>query len=303
MRSRGVGYVGIESTDPGEWERFGTEILGMMSVPAPTDTSPGGSTWLKMDHRHWRVAAHPGERDGFSYMGWEYGDPGELDEACRQAEAAGVAVKVLGADEARARGVTGLARFDDPWGNTNELFYGADVDDEPFVSPAGVSGFLTDGVGLGHVLFVVPSSWEAANFYIKALGFSLTDFVSWGPNSAVFLHTTRRHHSLAFVDLPLPGGHGLNHFMIEADRVEDVGRALDRATDAEVPIVNSLGQHSNDPMLSFYMLGPSGFNVEFGWNGLMLDESSWVVNSWTGRGDIWGHRGPFMDDIDAGKEV
>ena len=94
-----------------------------------------------------------------------------------------MAVKQLGADEAIARGVKGLARFDDPWGNTNELYFGAAVDEEPFVSPKNVSGFLTDGVGIGHVLFVVPSSWDAANFYIKAMGFTLTDFFSWGPNS------------------------------------------------------------------------------------------------------------------------
>ena len=212
-----------------------------------------------------------------------------------------MAIKQLGNEEAAARGVRRLARFDDPFGNSHELFFGQAVDEDPFVSPKGVSGFLTDGVGVGHVLYVVPNSWDAANFFVKALGFKLTDWFTWGPNNAIFLHTTRRHHSIAFVDLDIPGGPGLNHFMVEANRLEDVGQAYDRTKAAGVPIVNSLGQHTNDPMISFYMQSPSGFNVEFGWNGLMIDDATWVVSEWSGRGEIWGHTGEFMDDIAASK--
>src|ERR1700731_3864414 len=151
MGSRGVGYIGIESTDATRWAAYGTDVLGLMNVGPPSDASATGSTWLKMDRRHYRVAVHPAERDGLAYVGWEYADASELDEACRRVEAAGVAVKQLEADEARARGGRAAARFDDPWGNTNELFFGQAVDEEPFVSPQGVSGFLTDGVGVGHV--------------------------------------------------------------------------------------------------------------------------------------------------------
>ena len=129
------------------------------------------------------------------------------------------------------------------------------------------------------------------------MGFRVTDKFSWGPNGAVFMRSTARHHSLAYIDLPIPGGPGLNHFMIEAKSLEDVGRAYDRAMDAHVNIVNSLGQHSNDPMLSFYVQSPSGFNVELGWKGLMVDDSNWTVRTYTGRGEMWGHRGMFMDDI------
>ena len=182
------------------------------------------------------------------------------------------------------------------------MYFGQAMSEEPFRSPAGVSGFLTDGVGLGHALYVVPDVWEAATWYLNVLDFSLTDFFTWGPNSAIFLHTTRRHHSLAFVDLPLPGGPGLNHFMIESDRIDDTGAAYDRARAANVTITNSLGQHANDPMLSFYMQSPGGFNVEFGWDGLMLDPDTWVATEWSGRGELWGHTGEFMDDIADAKQ-
>jgi 3,4-dihydroxy-9,10-secoandrosta-1,3,5(10)-triene-9,17-dione 4,5-dioxygenase len=298
MRCRGLGYVGIDSTDTGAWETFLADVCGMQ--PAPPDDD--GTLRLRMDRRTWRVAVHPSDRDGCAYVGWEYADPTDLEEACARVAETGTAVKRLGDEEALARKVKGLARFEDPWGNVNEMYFGQAMSEEPFLSPVGVSGFLTDGVGLGHALYVVPDAWEAATWYLNALDFSLTDFFTWGSNSAIFLHTTRRHHSLAFVDLPLPGGQGLNHFMIESDRIDDTGAAYDRARAANVTITNSLGQHANDPMLSFYMQSPGGFNVEFGWDGLMLDPETWVATEWSGRGELWGHTGEFMDDIADAKQ-
>ena len=64
-----------------------------------------------------------------------------------------------------------------------------------------------------------------------------------------------------------------------------------------VPITMGLGQHSNDRMFSFYVRTPSGFEVEYGWNGIQIDEASWTVTEFGGRGDLWGHRGPSMDEI------
>ena len=40
---------------------------------------------------------------------------------------------------------------------------------------------------------------------------------------------------------------------------------------------------------------PSGFNVELGWKGMMVDDSNWTVRTYTGRGEMWGHRGMFME--------
>ena len=69
--------------------------------------------------------------------------------------------------------------------------------------------------------------------------------------------------------------------------------------EAGTPIVMSLGQHANDPMLSFYVESPSGAAVEVGHAGMMIEESSWVVRE-VGPNELWGHRGPTMDDIEEG---
>ena len=50
-------------------------------------------------------------------------------------------------------------------------------------------------------------------------------------------------------------------------------------------------------MLSFYVVSPGGFNVEFGWKGLMVDDDTWTVRTYSGRGELWGHTGEFMESI------
>jgi hypothetical protein len=107
----------------------------------------------------------------------------------------------------------------------------------------------------------------------KVLGFRVSDYM----NTMVFLRGNPRHHSVAFQprmpDLPRSRDKRMWHFMVEANSIDDVGSALDLASKAGVPVVSTLGRHSNDQMVSFYMSTPSGFEVEYGWAGV----------SWTTR--------------------
>ena len=44
-------------------------------------------------------------------------------------------------------------------------------------------------------------------------------------------------------------------------------------------------------MVSFYSRSPSGFDVEFGFGGLLVDEMDWTVTQIT-KPSFWGHRPP-----------
>jgi 2,3-dihydroxybiphenyl 1,2-dioxygenase len=301
MDVRGLGYVAIETRDAAAWHALLVDAFGLMPAAGPAGRAEDGTAFYRMDDCAWRFSIRGADRDALAAAGWELADEPAFEDALARLDAHGIVHGDPDPGLAAARGVTAVVAFDDPFGNRHELYWGPSVEEETFRSPANVSGFLTEGVGLGHVLYAVPSCAEAEAFFCGVLGFRVTDRFAWGPNGALFLRCTPRHHSLAFIDLPLPSGHGLNHIMVEALRIEDVGRAYDRVIDAKVPVVNSLGQHSNDPMLSFYVQSPSGFNVEFGWNGLMVDDRTWSVRTWTGRGELWGHRGDFMDDVAAAK--
>jgi len=79
------------------------------------------------------------------------------------------------------------------------------------------------------------------------------------------------------------------HFMLETNTLDDVGAALDLATAAGVPVVSTLGRHSNDQMVSFYMSTPSGFVGRVRLGGRLVDDAVWQVQRHD-RGTLWGHK-------------
>ena len=50
----------------------------------------------------------------------------------------------------------------------------------------------------------------------------------------------------------------------------------------------TLGRHINDKMLSFYMKTPGGFDVEFGCEGMTVEDDTWVARESTAA-SLWGH--------------
>ena len=296
MEIRGLGYIGLGAGDLSPWETFAEDLLGFMPAPRAQGAQRDDVLYYRLDERSWRIAIHQAEEPGLAYLGWELPDRDALHAGADQLASHGVALDAQG--DASARGVSDLVRFVDPYGHAHELFYGAPTDaDQPFVSPAGVSGFVSEN-GIGHVLFVVPDAREAEDYYTRVLDMRTTDRMDMGNDKrTIFLRTRKRHHAIALTDvLPEPG---FNHVMFETLRLGDVGRAWDRVQEAGTPIVMSLGQHANDPMLSFYVASPSGCAIELGYAGMLVDEDTWVMRE-VGPDELWGHRGPTMDDIEAG---
>src|SRR5579871_5111187 len=123
MKLKGVGYVGINSTDVEAWRPFAVDVLGLMPVDAPIGSGASNSLWLKMDRRHWRIAVHPSDHQGLAYVGWELADAASFDAAVKELDANGLAVKIPDESERATRAVKALARFEDPMGHTHELFW------------------------------------------------------------------------------------------------------------------------------------------------------------------------------------
>jgi 3,4-dihydroxy-9,10-secoandrosta-1,3,5(10)-triene-9,17-dione 4,5-dioxygenase len=303
MKLHGLGYIGFVAPDPAAWLGFGTKVLGLMPAralpgedfglmgPGPasggTGVAPDGSVYLKMDERQWRIAIHQGDAPGVAYLGFQVADEVALVQAMDEVAAAGVAIEVGSAKEAGARGVQGLAWCSDPSGNRVELFYGP-VNDLGFVSPHG-AGFLTGSLGLGHALLFAADVDASLAFYRNALGFRRSDFITVGPGMTLhFLRCTPRHHSIGLAHFgPF---NGIHHLMLEMTTLDAVGAALDRANDAGVAITSTLGRHVNDRTVSFYMRGPSGFEVEIGFDGVLVDDATWCDHEVAGK-EPWGHKG------------
>jgi 3,4-dihydroxy-9,10-secoandrosta-1,3,5(10)-triene-9,17-dione 4,5-dioxygenase len=297
---RSLGYLRIESADVAAWREFGVKVLGLTEGRGPED----GAVYLRMDDFPARLVILPGERERLLASGWEVAGAAALAAVGRALADAGVAYKAGTADEAAARRVTSMLRLEDPAGHTLEVFCGAALEHRPAVSPYG-NRFVTGDLGLGHVVLPVPpGSSAASDFYTEVLGFRLRDSMRM-PAELVkgegevgggspgdppvwfrFLGCNPRHHSLALV--PMPAAAGIVHLMIEAASLDDVGRALDRCSRRGAPVSGTLGRHANDRMVSFYVRTPGGFDIEYGTDGLLVDDATWVSRETTAI-SLWGH--------------
>ena len=88
--------------------------------------------------------------------------------------------------------------------------------------------------------------------------------------------------------MPMPNPTGIVHLMVEVEESDDVGLCLDRALRRNVKMSATLGRHTNDKMLSFYIKTPGGFDIEFGCEGLEVEDASWVARESTAV-SLWGH--------------
>src|SRR6516162_4344469 len=62
-----LGYLRIESPDPGAWREFGVRVLGMAEGRGPD----ADALYLRMDDFPARLIVLPGERDRLLASGWE----------------------------------------------------------------------------------------------------------------------------------------------------------------------------------------------------------------------------------------
>jgi len=290
MSIAALGYLGFEVADLEAWSGFATGVLGLMPAAAAGDVRR-----FRLDAQAWRLEARQGETNDLAFAGFETAGAAELQALAERLRSAGVAVADGGSDLARDRGVAGLVTCQDPDGLPLELYYGAlQRTEAPFASPAGVTGFVTGQQGVGHIVLSTRDIAAARGFYQDLLGFRLSDIIGMrmGPNASFdmeFFHCNPRHHTLALMPVPMP--RRLHHFMLQVPTLDAVGFALERAEAAGAPITASLGRHTNDQMVSFYARTPAGFEVEFGWGALEVDDAIWRV----GRHEApstWGHKRP-----------
>ncbi|MFI9741016.1 VOC family protein [Streptomyces sp. NPDC052494] len=294
MDIRALGYLRLETTDLDAWRRYALDVLGMVQATGTTDDT----LLLRVDDRAYRIAVQAGESDRLLAAGWEVANAAALAEAAAELEAAGVAVKAADDAELAERRVQGLIHLTDPCGNPLEIYWGQAQDHTPLGTPYG-NRFVTGDLGLGHVVLPVPDIETALDFYEKLLGFQLRDSMKLPPQAVPtaaeqrdfhwmhFLSPNSRHHSLGLYPGALPPG--IVHFMVELETLDDVGRGLDRTKAAGIPIASSLGRHTNDRMVSFYAQAPGGFQVEYGWDGLIVDPATWVAKEITAD-SFWGHQ-------------
>lgn len=281
---KSLAYLGVTSPQYKEWETFGPELLGLEHA----GHGPDGAVRLRLDEAAHRITIHPGERNKIEYIGWSTRDEADAKAVVSRVAAHGLEVTRSRAEENAQRKVEGFYWFHDPSGFRHELSWGQMHVTAPLRTGRAIAGFRTGEQGLGHVVLAVSDLDESDRFYREVMGFHQSDTVRDGELQAHFYHINGRHHSLAISRLPTRQVAFL-HLMIEVASLDDVGTALDMCQERGVPITTTLGRHSNDRMISFYMYTPSCFRLEYGWGGLAVEHDLWVPRTYD-KTSSWGHR-------------
>ena len=293
-RISNLGYAVFGVGDLDAWQRFALDIVGLQAGRGVARQSLA----LRMDDYEQRLLLTETGEDDLVALGWEFDTEDELEAFVEQAKRGGTRVSAGSSELADGRRVTRLYICDDPNGFQHEFYVAAARAPmaDTFRSKVLRSGFDAGRLGAGHAVTVAKNYKQSVDFYRSVLGLKVSDYIK-GPIAGTdifldltFFHAaTGRHHSLATVEFPMPKK--IHHFMVQANDMNDVGLAYDRCLNAGVPIMMGPGHHPNDQMFSFYCVTPSGFGLEFGWGGIVIDDDHWEVRTYSQPSD-WGHRPP-----------
>lgn len=140
-----------------------------------------------------------------------------------------------------------------------------------------------------HVVLNTPRQEDAAEFWVKALGFQVSD-----RSLLTFIRCNDDHHNIAFH----PGESStLHHIAFEMDGIDSVMRGAGRMRDAGHPIEWGLGRHGPGNNVFAYFVGPDDFVIEYTAEIEKVDDSYRVraPGEWAyppGRSDLWGATAP-----------
>lgn len=283
---RALGYVVVAATDLDEWVAFGSELLGLQVAYRDEDR-----LLLRMDEYTYRIDIRRSDEVGATALGWDVGGPEALAELSKRLTDAGHQVQTVDAAVLDERQVMDMIRFRDPENIIDhELFWGLRNATEKFVSPTGAR-FVASQLGFGHAFQALHCESSVYDkLFRDILGFRLSDHIDMPGSVGTFLHCNPRHHSFAYAQAP-HRKQGIGHLMFEIDDLDLLGRQWDKVEDSGIEILSTLGKHTNDKMISFYVRSPSGFGIEFGVGGILIDDNEWLPTRYASA-HYWGHRRP-----------
>ncbi|MGW4355159.1 VOC family protein [Nocardia sp. NPDC004582] len=287
-----LGYIAVQSNRLPQWRRFGADAIGLH-----VDEIDGGALRFRLDDRECRFLIERGPAEDVTAIGWQIDDHQTFDRILARVADRGVPITEGSADEAALRGVERLWRFAGPKGLAQEIFT------TPVSAPAPLrmlsSGWVTGEAGLGHVAIVSREPEAMRAYYRTVFDSRLTDFIDENVSGLRmrirFLRVNERHHSIAIANIrglridPLRTR--VQHINIQSETLDDMLAAFGRVTELGFRMQWSVGQHTNDRELSFYCVTPSGFELEVGWNPVVIGpelESTWEPATYQGISS-WGH--------------
>ena len=240
---------------------------------------------------HHILALHPREQAGLLSINLAAANREAVDALHARVTAAGAPQVDVPAAIAEPGGGYGFA-FADPEGRQLRVIAGdarhADARTQPD-QPEKIT----------HVVLNTARQEEAAAFWVKALGFEVSD-----RSLLTFIRCNADHHNVAFH----PGESStLHHIAFEMDGIDSVMRGAGRMRDAGHPIEWGLGRHGPGNNVFAYFVGPDDFVIEYTAEIEQVDEryrvrrpSEWAYPA--GHSDLWGATPPPSERMKAAQK-
>ena len=298
-----MGYALIESNKLQQWQVFCEEGLGM-HLAEKSDQELA----FRMDDYARRLIVRKGDSEDFVSVGWQVKDEETLAIILKRLAARNITVEQGSKTDAGVRGVESFWTFKGPKGLLVELFIEANTSKDPLKMLT--SGFYTEDSGMGHVAITSKKPDEMLSFWKELFDARQSDTIveqiSGLTLNITFLRLNERHHSLAVAAVKGvrmdPIRTKVQHMNLQAMTIGDLSDAYKRCRKLGYRIANAIGEHPNDRELSFYVRTPSGFDIEYGWNPLKVNEDEWQQSHYQGI-SLWGHKPIDMTPLDKIKEV
>lgn len=280
----GLRGVGLGVPDVAAQARFFAEVW-RLSVVAERN----GSVYLRGSGAyHHIVALHPRAEPGLLCIDLAAKDRAAVDRLHASVAAAGAAQVEPPAAVEEPGGGYGFG-FVDPQGFVARVIAGDQ-------RHAGAHSLPDRPQKITHLVLNTPRQEEAAAFWVRALGFKISD-----RSLLTFIRCNDDHHNLAFH----PGeASTLHHIAFEMDSIDSVMRGAGRMRDAGYPIEWGPGRHGPGNNVFAYFVGPDGFVVEYTAEIEQVDDSYRVRQpaQWAyppGHSDLWGATLPPSERMKA----
>ncbi|MCU1718715.1 VOC family protein [Pseudomonas sp. 5P_3.1_Bac2] len=285
-----MGYVVIESAQLSRWQALLTQGIGLHQQQADADCLA-----FRMDQHQRRIIICRGPAENVTAIGWQLRDQATLDTVLQRLAARGIKVTTSTPEQAAERGVQAFWRLLGPKALAIELFIQPLLSREPLNMLC--AGFVTGACGMGHVAITSRRGKTMRRFWEEIFDArhsdSIVEKMAGVTLDIEFFRVNPRHHSIAIAQVRGlaidPIRTQVQHLNLLTTSVADLTACFLRCRQLGFAIAHEIGEHPNDREQSFYVLSPSGFELEVGWNALEVDERNWRPAHYQGI-SLWGHK-------------
>jgi catechol 2,3-dioxygenase len=273
-----LGHVDVRVPDLELASAYYTEVLGLIEVAREPDL-----VYLKGwdEHDHHSVVLRYAPSYGLDHAMYKLDDPDDLDHFERALTVYGCTVGRMSAGEELGMG-EGI-RFETPTGHRFELIHKVEkvgnllprTNPPPF--PQGLIGIHPPRID--HVFLTCEDVDEATDFFMRVLGFRLTEqlMARDGHRLGSWLERSHSPHDLALITGPQGG---LHHFAFYLDDWNEVRKAADILSINGVKIDMGPTRHGITRGYTIYFFDPLGNRNEVFTGGYWHDPDAAPI-TWT----------------------